>query len=203
MVSFNTILTLGALVVGFVVLIGTGGPSGLGQKIGAGIGSGFQQFSASLAGAFTGGLFGGNPNPDTQAKDLDTGTIGPAPRTGTEAFDPLGNLEGNLKGLQNLLDSLNNAVSGLFGGGQSTTRRLGADDVILPTGVQDLTGLSSGQAASLAFSQFTSTGPFFVQPLQGNSVQRTGERFISRLGGRTRVFGSKDSFSSFEERFNR
>jgi len=115
MVSFNTILGIGALIVGFVVLVGSGGPSGLGTKIGAGIGSGFQQFSSSLASAFTGGLFGGSPNTETTA-NLDSGTIGPAPRTGTEEFNPVGNLIGNFKGLQNILDSLNNAIGSIFAG---------------------------------------------------------------------------------------
>jgi len=113
MVSFNTILVIGALIVGFVVLVGSGGPSGLGKKIGGGIGSGFQQFSSSLASAFTGGLFGGSANPNTGGIN-DTGQIGPPPRTGTEDFDPFGNLLGSFKGVQNLLDSLNNAVANIF-----------------------------------------------------------------------------------------
>jgi len=107
MVSIKTVLTLGALLIGGIVFIGAGGPSGVGQRIGGAIGGGLSQFTSSLTSAFTGGLFGGKVNEDT-------GTIGPAPRTGTEAFDPLGNLFGNLKGLQNILDSINNAAAGLF-----------------------------------------------------------------------------------------
>jgi len=188
MVSFNTILVLGALVVGFVLLTGAGGPAGLGQKIGAGIGGGLQQFSSRLASAFTGGLFGGSPNTETTA-NLDSGTIGPAPRTGTEEFDPLGNLIGNFKGLQNILDTLNNTILGIA---QPTAR---------PT-----ISTSQSRTTRFAISQLRSgqtVQDITVKPRQGTAVSRTGMRFVSNLGGRERAFGSQESLNSFIERFNR
>jgi len=116
MVSIKTVLTLAAVGVGVVLFFGAGGFKGVGSKIGGFVGGGLSDFSSSITSAFTGGLFGGNQNP-TQGgvnQDTSTGTIGPPPRTGTEEFDPFGNLFGNFKGLQNILDSINNAVSGIF-----------------------------------------------------------------------------------------
>jgi len=187
MVSFNTILVIGALIVGFVVLVGSGGPSGLGKKIGGGIGSGFQQFSSSLASAFTGGLFGGSPNTETTA-NLDSGVIGPAPRTGTEDFDPFGNLLGSFKGIQNILDSLNNAVLGIF----------------QPTGFTLNPAQKRGfDFAATQLRQGQTIADIVIKPTQGSAVSRTGMRFVSNLGGRERAFGSQESLNSFVERFNR
>jgi len=120
MVSIKTLLTLGALGVGVALFFGAGGFSGVGSKIGGFFGQGISQFSSSLTSSLTGGLFGGATNPATggsnnEIVDTSTGVIGPAPRTGTEEFDPIGNLIGNFKGLQNILDSLNNTVSQIFG----------------------------------------------------------------------------------------
>jgi len=191
MVSFNTILAIGALIVGFVVLVGSGGPSGLGQKIGAGIGSGFQQFSSSLASAFTGGLFGGSPNPNTGGvNNEDTGQIGPPPRTGTEEFDPFGNLLGNFKGLQNILDTLNNTLAGIFGGAGATS--------LTPSSQRNLDFAISQLRPGQTVADITDRGR------QGTAVNIiTQDRFISNLGGRERAFGSQESLNSFIERFNR
>jgi len=112
MVSIKTVLTLGAIGVGAALFFGAGGFKGVGTKIGGFFGQGFGDFSSSLSSAFTGGLFGGNTNPVIEANALDTGTIGPGPRTGTEDFDPFGNLFGSFKGIQNILDSLNNFFTG-------------------------------------------------------------------------------------------
>jgi len=121
MVSIQGALTLAALAVGVVLFFGAGGFAGVGSKIGGFFGGGLSQFSSSLTSAFTGGLFGGSTNPATGGVnnenvivDTSTGTIGPPPRTGTEEFDPIGNLTGNLKGLQNILDTINNLFAGFF-----------------------------------------------------------------------------------------
>ncbi len=198
MVSIKTVLTLGAIGVGVVLFFGAGGFSGVGQKIGGFVGKGLSDFSASITSSLTGGLFGGNVNTSTggESADTSTGQIGPDPRTGTEAFDPLGNLTGNLKGLQNILDSLNNFFTG------QGAAAAGPNTVFLPAG-QTLSSLSRGQRTSLAFAQRTSLGPFAVQPRQGSAVSRTGQRVIVNLGGRSRVFGSQASAASFRERFNR
>jgi len=191
MVSFNTILAIGALIVGFVVLVGSGGPAGLGQKIGAGIGSGFQQFSSQLASAFTGGLFGGSPNPNTGgSNNADTGQIGPPPRTGTEEFDPFGNLLGNFKGLQNILDTLNNTLAGIFSGGGSPT--------LSPLSQRTFDFAASQLREGQTIADIT------IKPPQGTAVtDLTQGLFISNLGGKERAFGSQESLNSFIERFNR
>jgi len=111
MVSIKTVLTLGAIGVGVALFFGAGGFKGVGTKIGGFFGSGFSDFSKSISSSFTGGLFGGATNANTGGVN-DTGIIGPPPRTGTEEFDPFGNLLGNFKGLQNILDSLNNFFTG-------------------------------------------------------------------------------------------
>jgi len=116
MVSIKTVLTLGAIGVAVALFFGAGGFQGVGQKIGGFFGQGFSAFGSSLAGAFSGGLLGGAANPNTggvdNTTDTSTGQIGPDPKTGTEEFDPFGNLLGNFKGLQNILDQLNNFFVG-------------------------------------------------------------------------------------------
>jgi len=82
MVSFNTILVLVALVVGFVLITGAGGPAGLGQRIGSGIGGGLKQFSTELGGSFSRALFGGNVNPDIGVENV--------PENIARMADPLG-----------------------------------------------------------------------------------------------------------------
>jgi len=185
MVSIQGSLTLVALAVGVVLFFGAGGFKGVGQKIGGFFGQGFGDFSSSLSSAFTGGLFGGSTNAAAQTKTLDTGTIGPAPRTGTEDFDPIGNLIGNFKGLQNILDTLNNQVRNIF-----EPQRPGA----IGTGFDfAVSQLRPGQTPA----------DITIKPRQGTAVSRTGMRFVSNLGGRERAFGSQESLNSFVERFNR
>jgi len=192
MVSIQGALTLAALAVGVVLFFGAGGFSGVGQKIGGFFGSGFKDFSSSISSAFTGGLFGGSQNPNTGGVnnvDTSTGTIGPAPRTGTEEFDPLGNLVGNFKGLQNILDTLNNTLAGIFGGGAPTRSPISQRTFDFA-----VSQLREGQTAA----DITDRGK------QGTAVNiLTSGRFISNLGGRERAFGSQESLNSFIERFNR
>jgi len=118
MVSIKGALTLAAIAVGGILFFSAGGFSGVGSKLGGFVGSGLKDFSSSITSAFTGGLFGGAVNTGTGGESAatagDTGTVGPPPRTGTDGFDPLGNLFGNFKGLQNILDSINNAISNQF-----------------------------------------------------------------------------------------
>jgi len=191
MVSLKTVLTLGAIGVGVVLFFGAGGFSGVGQKIGSFVGGGLREFSGSITSSLTGGLFGGSTNPATGGSnneiiDTSTGIIGPAPRTGTEEFDPIGNLIGNFKGLQNILDTLNNAARNIF---TSTT----PSPVSQRTFDFAVTQLRAGQTVA----DITDRG------IQGSAVARTGESFISNLGGRERAFGSQESLNSFIERFNR
>jgi len=190
MVSIRGALTLAALAVGVVLFFGAGGFSGVGSKIGGFFGGGLSQFSSSLTSAFTGGLFGGSQNPNTQnAQDNDTstGTIGPPARTGTEEFDPFGNLLGNFKGLQNILDTLNNTLAGIFSGGGTPIRS--------PTSQRTfdfaVSQLRAGQTPEDIIDRGT----------QGTPV--TDIRFVSNLGGRERAFGSEENLRSFIERFNR
>jgi len=191
MVSIKTVLTLAAVGVGVVLFFGAGGFKGVGTKIGGFVGGGLSQFSSSLTSAFTGGLFGGNVNTQSAGGvNQDSGQIGPPPRTGTEEFDPFGNLAGNLKGLQNILDSINNAVGGIF-------QPAAAAQTITPR---------QARTTSFAISQLRSgqtVRDIIVKPTQGSAVSRTGQRVVVNLGGRTRTFGSQASAASFIERFNR
>jgi len=181
MVSFNTVLVLGALVVGFVLLIGAGGPSGLGQKIGSGIGGGLRQFSEQLGSAFTGGLFGGTAGASNVAMQQEQNL---APFGIPPALNPITN---QLAIFQGIIDSLKN-IGSFFS--------------------QTPSQLTAGQQASASFA-FQNLRPgqtiadLRVQPRQGTAVSRTGQRFISNLGGRERAFGSQESLNSFIERFNR
>ena len=175
MVSFNTILTLGALLVGAVVIIGAGGPSGVGQKIGAGIGGGLQQFSSALTGAFTRGLFGGSVNPDVENV---------LPNVARMA-DPLGFQRGIFGAI---LDAIGNLSFPSFPVG-------GAD--ITPSQARTTSFAISQLRAGQTVADIT------VKPRQGTAVTRTGMRFVTNLGGRERAFGSQESLNSFVERFNR
>jgi len=109
MVSIKTGLTVAAVAVAALLFIGAGGFKGVGSKIGGSISDLSTGFTSGL-----GSLFGGAVSTITggESRDTSTGTIGPAPRTGTEEFDPLGNLIGNFKGLQNILDTINNFFTG-------------------------------------------------------------------------------------------
>jgi len=189
MVSIKGTLTLAAVAVAVVLFFGAGGFKGVGQKIGGFFGGGFSDFSSSLSSAFTGGLFGGSPNQNTGGinEDTSTGFIGPAPRTGTEEFDPIGNLTGNFKGLQNILDTLNNTLRGIKIGPQP----------LRTTSQRTLSFAISQLRAGQTQADITDRGR------QGTAVSRTGQRFISNLGGRERAFGSQESLNSFVERFNR
>jgi len=192
MVSIKTGLTLGALLVGVVLFFGAGGFKGVGQKIGSFVGGGLSDFSSSLSSSLTGGLFGGTTNDNTGGVnnvDTSTGTIGPAPRTGTEEFDPFGNLLGNFKGLQNILDTLNNKVSSIF----NINQQQNLSPISQRTFDFAVTQLRAGQTPA----------DITIKGTQGTAVSRTGMSFISNLGGRERAFGSQESLNSFVERFNR
>jgi len=181
MVSFNTILVLGALVVGFVLLIGAGGPSGLGQKIGGGIGGGLRQFSSQLGSSFTGGLFGGSA--DASNVGMQQGTVDPF---GIPSFlNPVTNQLGIFQGI---IDQINN-IGNFF---NQTPR-----STLTPS----QTRTTSFAASQLRAGQ--TIADLRVQPRQGTAVARTGMRFVSNLGGRERAFGSQESLNSFVERFNR
>jgi len=191
MVSIQGALTLAALAVGVVLFFGAGGFKGVGQKIGGFFGTGFSDFSRSISSAFTGGLFGGVTNPNTGGVnnvDTSTGTIGPAPRTGTEEFDPIGNLVGNFKGLQNILDTLNNTLASIKIGPQP----------IATSSQRNLAFAISQLRAGQTQADITNRGR------QGTAVTpETSGLFVSNLGGRERAFGSQESLNSFVERFNR
>jgi len=192
MVSIKGALTLAAVGVGIVLFFGAGGFKGVGSKIGGFFGQGFSDFSSSITGAFTGGLFGGNTNPDTGGinDDTSTGTIGPAPRTGTEEFDPIGNLTGNLKGLQNILDSFTNLFRG--GGGVPTFDQPAFSDAqsrrdfgLIQT-TQRILGRPINIERSVAAQRELGNTPFQVV-----------------VGDRSRTFATEATARSFLERINR
>jgi len=194
MVSIQTIGVLAALAVGVTLFFGAGGFAGVGSKIGGFFGSGFKDFSSSISSAFTGGLFGGSTNQNTggvnDVVNTSTGVIGPAPRTGTEEFDPIGNLLGNFKGLQNILDTLNNTVTSIFSGS--------AAPVLSPISQRTFDFAVSQLRTGQTLADIT------IKGTQGTAVtDDTRGLFVSNLGGRERLFGSQESLNSFVERFNR
>jgi len=197
MVSIKTVLTLAAIAVGVVLFFGAGGFKGVGQKIGGFVGGGLSQFSSSLTSAFTGGLFGGNTNPNTGGINVDTstGTIGPAPRTGTEEFDPLGNLFGNLKGLQNILDSINNAVGGLFKPAIGQEPQFTAPAFDDPLSIRDFN--------LIQLTQRTLGRPINVERSVAAQRELGNVPFQVVVGDRSRTFATEATAQSFLERINR
>jgi len=193
MVSITTGVTLAALAVGVALFFGAGGFKGVGSKIGGFFGGGFSDFSSSLSGAFTGGLFGGNTNPNTggEVKETSTGTIGPAPRTGTEEFDPLGNLTGNLKGLQNILDTINN----FFTGGGKTTPLFTAPAFSDAQSTRDFNLIQTTQRVL--------GRPINVERSVAAQRELGNTPFQVVSGGRTRTFATESTARSFLERINR
>jgi len=182
MVSTKTVLTLGAIGVGLALFFGAGGFQGITQKVGSLFGQGF-----------TGGLFGGAINPTTggEVRDTSTGTIGPEPRTGTEEFDPLGNLIGNFKGLQNILDTINN----FFTGGGKTTPLFTAPAF---SDVQ-----SQRDFNLIQLTQRTLGRPINVQRSVAAQRELGNTPFAVVSGGRTRTFATEATAQSFLERINR
>jgi len=194
MVSIKGTLTLVAIAVGVVLFFGAGGFKGVGQKIGGFFGSGFSDFSSSLSGAFTGGLFGGSTNQNTGGinDDTSTGMIGPPPRTGTEEFDPFGNLTGNLKGLQNILDSFNNFITG---GAKQTVPGF------LQPAFADEQSRRDFDLIQLTQSRFGR--PINVERSVAAQRELGNTPFAVVLGDRTRVFATQATAQSFLERINR
>jgi len=192
MVSIKTVLTLGAIGVAVALFFGAGSFTGVGSKIGGFFGKGFSEFGSSLAGAFSGGLFGGNVNQNTGGvnEDTSTGMIGPPPRTGTEEFDPFGNLFGNLKGLQNILDSINNAITG--GGKPPTFTGPAFDDP-----------LSQRDFNLIQLTQQRLGRPINIQRSVAAQRELGNTPFSVVVGGRTRTFATEATALSFIERVNR
>jgi len=116
MVSIKDALTLGAIGVAIALFFGAGGFQGVGTKIGGFFGQGFATFGQSLQSAFSFGLLGGSPNPNTGGSSGGGGTgsqtFGITPATQTGAFDPFGNLIGSFTAVQNILNTLNNIFTG-------------------------------------------------------------------------------------------
>jgi len=182
MVSLKTGITLAALGIGAALFLGAGSFKGVGGKIGGFFGEGFSDFSRSISSAFTQGLFGGVAD---KSNIGDTGTIGPPPRTGTEGFDPLGNLEGNFKGLQNILDSFSNLFTSQAAFGETIGTRT-IQDVNLVNLTQASLGRDINVSRSVAATRLIGGQPVLVS-----------------LGGKDRLFATQESANSFIERFNR
>jgi len=184
MVSVKGALTLAAIAVGGILFFSAGGFSGVGSKIGGFVGGGLKDFSSSITSAFTGGLFGGAVNTDTGSAGAaaagDTGTIGPAARTGTDGFDPFGNLLGNFKGLQNILDSINNAAAGFFLPQANAVKLSGIDRSfalgrLTPIGTTFSEGFRTSQGLSV-FAHQTKRGRIIA--VTPESAQKLRERGI-------------------------
>jgi len=193
MVSIQGTLTLAAVAVGIVLFFGAGGFKGVGQKIGGFFGTGFSDFSSSISSAFTGGLFGGNTNPNVATTD--TGTIGPAPRTGTEGFDPIGNLTGNLKGLQNILDSINNIFGGAVTPPAAGQPQFSAPAFNDPQSTRDFNLIQQTQRVL--------GRPINVERSVAAQRELGNTPFAVVVGDRTRTFATEATARSFLERINR
>ena len=106
----------------------------------------------------------------------------------TKEFDPIGNLTGNFKGLQNLLDSLNNAILGIGKNQSLLTPRLERN-------------------VSFAFQQLRpgqTASDLVVKGTQGTRVTDANRGlFVDVFGGRTRTFGSQGSLDAFRSRTGR
>jgi len=193
MVSFNTILIIGALIVASVLVIGAGGPAGVGQKIGAGIGGGLRQFSEQLQSAFSFGLFGGSAgasNVGSQQGTVPASDPSVPTTTAGQFLDVVNPITSQLGIFQAILDQLKNI--GNFG----------------QQAFGDRSNLTPNQTRTTAFAlsqlrEGQTISDLIVRPRQGTAVARTGMRFVTNLGGRERAFGSQESLNSFIERFNR
>jgi len=108
MVSVSNIVKIGALIGAGIIFLKLGGASGIGSKIGGG----FTSFGEAFSGSLFPNVFAGGGQ---DLSGTDNNRIGPDVRTGTEGFDPVGNLTGNLKGLQNILDLFSNFITGQGG----------------------------------------------------------------------------------------
>ena len=165
----------------------------MGQKIGAGIGGGLRQFSEQLGSAFTFGLFGGSAGSSSVATQEGTVPANDPSVTGTslgQFLDVVNPVKSQLGIFQTILDQLKNIGNfgqQAFGDRPALTASQGMTTAFA------LTQLRAGQTPA----------DLIVKPTQGTAVSRTGQRFISNLGGRERAFGSQESLNSFIERFNR
>jgi len=183
MVSIRGSLTLVALAVGVVLFFGAGGFKGVGQKIGGFFGQGFSDFSSSISSSFTRGLFGGQ----TGAANVVNAEGGRADPFGIPpALNPI---TSQLSIFQGIIDSFGQ----LFNFGQQAF----GDTPLRTSNQRNLAFAISQLRPGQTISDITNRGR------QGTAVSRTGQRFISNLGGRERAFGSQESLNSFIERFNR
>jgi len=195
MVSIRTIGILAALAVGVTLFFGAGGFKGVGTKIGGFFGSGFSDFSSAISSSFTGGLFGGQTgaanvvNVEGTSSPNQNQVENPPPFGIPPFLNPVTN---QLAIFQGIIDQL----KGVLNFGQQAFGETAVP--ILSPGQ-----LSSFNFANLQAGGFQSPDDFVIKPRQGTAVARTGESFISNLGGRERAFGSQESLNSFTERFNR
>jgi len=108
MVRLGTLLTLGAIGIAVAGFIGLGGASGLGQRIGTGLSSGFTNFFTSLTGSlnFASANQGGQQNETTAPTEL---SGNPPPIGIPQLTDNLAQTQG---GLQSINDFFSNVFSG-------------------------------------------------------------------------------------------
>jgi len=182
MVSFKTVAVLGVIIAAGGLFIGAGGTSGIGEKI-----RGIFSPAFSLFGNQT----GGTTNDQTAA--VDNGIIGPDPRTGTEAFDPIGNLLGNFQGLQNILDSINNFFTG--GGKAPPVPDFSAPAFNDQQSVRDFN--------LIRLTQSTLNRPINVSRSVAATRELGGQVFTVITGGRERTFATEATAQSFAERISR
>jgi len=108
MVRLGTLITLGALGIAVAGFIGLGGASGVGQKLGSSLSSGFSNFFTGLTGSlnFASANQGGQQNETTAPTELS----GIPPPIG------LPQLTDNLEKTQSSLQGINDFFSNLFSG---------------------------------------------------------------------------------------
>jgi len=179
MVSFKTVAVLGVIIAAGGLFIGSGGFTGLGQKIKGIFQPNFSLFPESI--------------PAPVPRPRDNGIIGPDPRTGTEEFDPLGNLFGNFQGLQNILDSINNFFTG--GGKAPPVPDFSAPRFNDQQSVRDFN--------LIRLTESTLNRPINVARSVAATRELGGQVFTVISGGRERTFATEATAQSFAERISR
>jgi len=129
MVRLGTLLTLGFLGIAVAGFIGLGGASGLGQRIGSGLSSGFTNFFTSLTGSlnFASANQGGLQNETTAPTEL----TGKPPPIG------LPQLADNLSQTQGGLQSINNFFANIFSGAQFNPSAFRTSLAFTPRAIQN------------------------------------------------------------------
>jgi len=148
LVRLGTLITLGALGIAVAGFIGLGGASGVGQKLGSSLSSGFTNFFQGLSGSlnFASANQGGQQNETTAPTEL----TGVAP--------PLGipQLTDNLSKTQSALQGLNDFFSNIFSGAQFNPQAFRTASSFTPEAIAQRMQFQARGVARTNFGGFSS-----------------------------------------------